>query len=46
MTEVDQPLADKIPSILGPRAPGTRLGYTEVQPPMICAARLTQRNPG
>jgi hypothetical protein len=30
MTGVDQPLADKIPSILGPRAPDTRLGYTEV----------------
>jgi hypothetical protein len=30
MTEVDRSLADKIPSILGPRAPGTRLGYTEV----------------
>jgi hypothetical protein len=30
MTEVDRPLADKIPSILGPRAPDTRLGYMEV----------------
>jgi hypothetical protein len=30
MTDVDRPLADKIPSVLGPGAPDTRLGYTEV----------------
>jgi hypothetical protein len=30
MTGADRPLADKIPSVLGPQAPDTRLGYTEV----------------
>ena len=30
MTDVDRPLADKIPSVLGPRGADTRLGYTEV----------------
>jgi len=30
MTGVDRPLADKVPSILGPRATDSRLGYTEV----------------
>jgi hypothetical protein len=30
MTDVDRPLADKIPSVLGPRAVDSRLGYTEV----------------
>jgi len=30
MTDVDRPLADKIPSVLGPRAADSRLGYTEV----------------
>jgi hypothetical protein len=30
MTDVDRPLADKIPGVLGPRGADSRLGYTEV----------------
>jgi hypothetical protein len=30
MTDVDRPLADKTPSVLGPRASDGRLGYTQV----------------